>query len=107
MIKEAINFLNEAIKLHENHISGKEPTSEESQEKLMQLIVNARDSLGDDMPKGKAIKSAKQFRFMEGVAHGMVPNKGMGPSPEVAKKMLRETSHKKKSNFAKAYKKAS
>lgn len=49
------------------------------------------------MPKGKAIKSAAQFRLMEGAAHGAK----YGPSPEVAKKLLSETSHKRKKRFAK------
>lgn len=50
------------------------------------------------------IKSAKQFRLMEAAAHGGL-NKGIGPSPEVAKKFLKETSHKKKSMFASSYQK--
>lgn len=33
-------------------------------------------------------KSAKQERFMQGIAHGMKPKRGVGPSPEVAKKFL-------------------
>jgi hypothetical protein len=52
------------------------------------------------------VKSAKQFRFMEGIAHGMKSNKSdkgknIGPSPDVAKEMLSKTSHKTKSAFAK------
>mgnify|MGYP003656565652 CR=1 FL=1 len=48
-------------------------------------------------------KSAKQFRFMEAMAHGSKPAKkgGIGPSPEVAKEMLSKTPHKTKSAFAK------
>ncbi len=52
------------------------------------------------MPKGKAVKSAKQFRFMEMRAHGK--GASTGPSPEVAKKLLEETSHKRKSAFARS-----
>lgn len=51
------------------------------------------------------VKSAAQFRFMEGVAHGMKPKKkgkkGAGPSESVAKEMLEKTSHSTKSKFAK------
>ena len=45
-------------------------------------------SIGPSMPA----KSEKQERFMRGIAHGMKPRKGVGPSPEVAKKFLE---HKK------------
>lgn len=44
------------------------------------------------------IKSAKQFRMLEAAAGGHL--KGMGPSPEVAKKMLSHESHETKSKFA-------
>ncbi len=37
-------------------------------------------------------KSGKQYRLMAGIAHGMKPNKGIGPSPEVAKKIIEGTS---------------
>jgi hypothetical protein len=48
------------------------------------------------------IHSAKQFRFLEGIAHGMKKKKkGAGPSPEVAKKMLSHESHETKSKLAK------
>jgi hypothetical protein len=51
------------------------------------------------------VKSAAQFKLMEGIAHGMKPKKkGIGPSPEVAKEMLSKTTHKSKSAFAKAKK---
>lgn len=33
-------------------------------------------------------KSEKQRRFMEAIAHGAKPHKGVGPSPEVARKFL-------------------
>lgn len=32
--------------------------------------------------------SAKQHRFMEGIAHGMKPRSGKGPSPAVAKEFV-------------------
>ena len=51
------------------------------------------------MPKGKAIKSAKQFRLMRAAASG---KSSIGPSPEVAEKLLRETSHERKSSYAKS-----
>lgn len=56
------------------------------------------------MPKGRAIKSARQFRLMQAAAHGKL--RGPGPSPEVARKLLAETSHKKKSQFARMRKNA-
>lgn len=47
------------------------------------------------------IKSAKQFRLMEAAAHS---KKGSlsGPSKKVADEMLKKTSHKMKSKFAKS-----
>jgi len=51
------------------------------------------------MPKGKAIKSAKQFRFMHAAKAGNVP----GLSPSVAGKLLNETSESRKKKFAKAF----
>ena len=33
-------------------------------------------------------KSPAQHRFMEGIAHGMKPNKGKGPSVAVAKEFV-------------------
>jgi len=46
-------------------------------------------------------RSAKQYRFMAGIAHGMKPNKGVGPSPEVAKEFVEKTSKAKRSEFMK------
>ncbi len=46
-------------------------------------------------------KSAKQFRFMAGIAHGMKPNKGVGPSPDVAEEFVKKTPAKKRSMFMK------
>ena len=44
------------------------------------------------------IKSGKQFRMLENKAHG---GGGIGPSKEVAQKMLSHESHETKSMFAK------
>ena len=41
------------------------------------------------------------MHFMQGIAHGMKPRKGVGPSPEVAKEFLSKTSKKKKKLFSK------
>lgn len=46
-------------------------------------------------------KSAKQYRFMAGMAHGMKPNKGIGPSEAVAKEFVDKTPAKKRSMFMK------
>lgn len=48
-------------------------------------------------------KSAKQYRFMQGIAHGMKPykNKGVGPSPEVAREFIMKTPAKKRREFSK------
>ena len=45
-------------------------------------------------------KSAKQYRFMQGIAHGMKPRKSHAPSPEVAKEFIEKTSTKKRKEFA-------
>lgn len=44
------------------------------------------------------IKSAKQFRLMEGAAHGAP----YGPDKKVAEEMIKKTPHKTKSMFAKS-----
>lgn len=36
---------------------------------------------------------------MAGIAHGMKPRKGVGPSPEVAEEMVHKTPAKKRSLF--------
>lgn len=36
-------------------------------------------------------KSKAQFRFMEGISHGMTPKSGKGPSKEVAKEFIEAT----------------
>ncbi|HWY33926.1 MAG TPA: hypothetical protein VNX68_04725 [Nitrosopumilaceae archaeon] len=46
------------------------------------------------------LKSGKQVRFMEMVAHGGKSRIG-GPSPAVAEKLIHETSHKMLSNSMK------
>jgi len=46
-------------------------------------------------------KSAAQYRFMAGIAHGMKPNKGIGPSEEVAEDFVKKTPAKKRSLFMK------
>ena len=46
-------------------------------------------------------KSAAQYKFMEGIAHGMKPNKGVGPSPKVAEEFVKKTPKKKRSMFMK------
>ena len=46
-------------------------------------------------------KSAAQYKFMEGIAHGMKPNKGVGPSPNVAEEFVKKTHKKKRSMFMK------
>ena len=49
------------------------------------------------------VKSAKQFRLFEAIAHGDKKLKGIGgPSKAVANEFLDATPHKTKSNFAKA-----
>lgn len=50
-------------------------------------------------------KSAKQYRFMAGIAHGMTPNKGIGPSKEVAEEMVHKTPPAARSKFMKRKKK--
>lgn len=46
-------------------------------------------------------KSAKQYRFMQMVAHGKKPRKGIGPTPEVAREFIEKTSAKKRKEYAK------
>lgn len=49
------------------------------------------------------VKSAKQFRFMEAMAHNAKKkSKGAGPSKAVADDFLKNTSSAAKSKFAKA-----
>ena len=46
-------------------------------------------------------KTGKQYRFMAGIAHGMKPMKGIGPSEEVAEEFVKKTPKKKRSIFMK------
>lgn len=46
-------------------------------------------------------KSAKQYRFMAAVAHGMKPKNGVGPSKAVAEEFVHKTPKKKRSLFMK------
>ena len=46
-------------------------------------------------------KSAVQYKFMQGIAHGMKPRKGIGPSPAVAKEFIDKTAAKKRKEFSK------
>jgi hypothetical protein len=50
-------------------------------------------------------KTSKQYRFMAGIAHGMKPNKGVGPSQEVAEEMVHKTPKSKRSLFMKGKRK--
>ena len=50
------------------------------------------------------ITSPKQWRLMAGIAHGMKPRHGAGPSPEVAKEFIEKTPAKKRKAFAKSSK---
>ena len=54
-----------------------------------------------------SVVSAKQYKFMQGIKHGMKPNNGIGPSPEVAREFLSKTSASKKKKFAEILKKKS
>jgi hypothetical protein len=47
------------------------------------------------------VKSSKQYRFMQGIAHGMLPRRGKGPSREVAQEFIDATPKKKRKEFAK------
>jgi hypothetical protein len=57
------------------------------------------------MPSGKAISTPAQWRLMAGVAHGMKPRNRRGgvkagPSANVAKKLISETSTPNRSRLA-------
>lgn len=49
-------------------------------------------------------KSAKQYRFMQMIAHGGKKKKGdsVGPSPEVAREFIEKTSKEKRKQFARS-----
>lgn len=67
----------------------------------MALLLS--QSLSKERIKKMPVKSAKQYRFMAGIAHGMKSNKGkgIGPSPAVAEEMVHKTPAKKRSMFMK------
>jgi len=46
-------------------------------------------------------KSAKQFRFMAGIAHGMKPKSGLGPSKDVAEEFVHKTTANKRKEWSK------
>jgi hypothetical protein len=49
--------------------------------------------------------SGKQYRFMAGIAHGMKPRGGKGPSQEVAEEFVHKTPSAKRSAFGKSLRK--
>src|SRR3990167_7516068 len=49
MMEKTKTLLEDAIKLHQAHMDGTEPTNEESQQRLMDLIESSLKSLGDEM----------------------------------------------------------
>lgn len=46
-------------------------------------------------------KSGPQYRFMAGIAHGMKPYKGAGPSQKVAEEFVHKTPPEKRKQFMK------
>lgn len=46
-------------------------------------------------------KSAAQYRFMAGIAHGMKLRKSTGPSPEVAEEFVKKTPATKRKLWSK------
>jgi hypothetical protein len=44
--------------------------------------------------------SGPQYRFMQGIAHGMKPRSGHGPSKEVAEEFVHATPAKKRSMWS-------
>ena len=44
-------------------------------------------------------KSSAQYKLMAGIAHGMKPNFGVGPSKEVAEEFVKKTPAKKRKLF--------
>lgn len=58
--------------------------------------------LREEADKFVPAKSGKQYRFMQGIAHGMKPRHGAGPSQKVAKEFVEETPASKRKMFAKA-----
>jgi len=50
----------------------------------------------------KKATTGAQYRFMAGIANGMTPRSGVGPSQAVAEEMVHATPAKKRSAFAAA-----
>ena len=48
---------------------------------------------------------SRQYKFMAGIAHGMKPKGGIGPSAKVAEEFVHATPKKKRSMFMKKNKK--
>jgi len=46
-------------------------------------------------------KSAKQYRFMQMIAHGGKSSKGIGPSESVAREFIEKTPAKKRKDWSK------
>lgn len=47
-------------------------------------------------------KSARQYRFMQAIAHGMKPRgHGIGPTPEQAKEFVQKTAPSKRKEWSK------
>jgi hypothetical protein len=46
-------------------------------------------------------KSPKQYRLMAGIAHGMKPRSGIGPSKKVAEEFVHATDSKKRKLWSK------
>lgn len=45
--------------------------------------------------------SSRQYKFLAGIAHGMKPKGGVGPSQDVAEEMVHKTPPEKRSMFMK------
>ena len=45
-------------------------------------------------------KSAKQYRYMQAIAHGATSQKGIGPSEAVAKEFVKKTPAKKRKEWS-------
>lgn len=68
-IERAVTWLKRAIKLHEGHMDGSVPTSDESQMKMMEQMKKAlsylMDDTDDDMSPMKHIERAKSLKEIE------------------------------------------
>src|SRR3990167_10289600 len=65
MMAQAKLHLDAAIKLHQAHMDGTEPTNEASQKKLMDHIVAALNSLGMKMPIGGMPEGKKAIEYVQ------------------------------------------